>query len=76
MSLRLPSDQLQLQDGNGVGDSRLFDALHGSADLGDLMSRVIDVLIGDFDGRHEASVPAGMTGVTSISLQSLDRGEW
>ncbi len=73
MTLRLSGDQLQLQDGNGVGNSRLFDALHGSADLGDLMGRVIDVY---FDGRHEASVPAGMTGVTSISLQSLDRGEW
>lgn len=68
MSLRLSGDQLQAQDRQLVGESRLFHALHGSADLGDVMSRVIDVLIGDFDGRHEASVTevAGFNEINSL----------
>lgn len=55
MPLRLSSDELQPEHRQSVGESRLFYRLHGSADLGDLMARVIDVLIGDFDS-HALSV--------------------
>jgi len=70
---RLLGQHLQAESGDLVGDPLTLqrpplhlDRLHAASDLGDLTSRLIDILIGDFDVHAEQSAKAQPDNSTQI----------